>query len=78
MTLLEEYEKGCGFKRGDVLTPISDKTYCFDVVSRIVTVLDQSPFAPFEYTVLGEAERYSVPSERFVKFNINGHDWRRV
>lgn len=74
--LLKAYEYGLGFRKGDTLKPKDGaKPETYGVIDRTVVVLDQDSLAPHQYTVLGEREKYSQPSERFVKFTINGHNW---
>jgi hypothetical protein len=79
--LIRDYEAGCEFRRGDKLAPrkrpgLEPRTY--GVVGNAVVVLSQSALIPHEYTVIGEASSYTERSDRFVKFEINGHDWEKV
>lgn len=77
--MIAAYWSGLGFRTNDVLKPKGGASpYAFGVVDDTVVVVEQSSLAPHQYTVVGERSEYSQPSERFVKFSINGHDWQRV
>lgn len=77
LKMYNDYKVGLGFKEGDVLVPkdgASPETW--SVIENTVVVIRQDALAPHEYTVVGEKRNYEKPSDRFVKFSINGHDWR--
>lgn len=79
MGLLEDYQHGLGYVKGDTLVPRPEAKIWFahelDPVE--VIVLNQSVLAPHEYEVIGERRDYKQPSLRFLKVTINGHDWMR-
>lgn len=77
--LVREYRNGLGFKVNDVLRP---KAGCDPWRSVIkddtVVVLEQCSLRPWMYDVIGEAVDPKSPADRFVKLEINGHEWERV
>lgn len=77
-SLLHEYEAGLGFRRGDVLVPKNGASpISYDVVNDTVVVISHNTLAPHTYLVIGERVNARSPSDKFVKFEINGHDWQR-
>ena len=84
-SFLRDYLTGVGYRRGDILVPrpgvmpfgsgASDR---YETKGGRVTVLAQSVLAPHQYEVVGERVKYRTPSERFLKTEINGHDWMKV
>ena len=77
--LLADYDHGCGYKRGDILRPrVGSGAGTFEVKDSMVVVLERNPLAPHQYLVLGERENPRSPSDRFIKFDVNGHDWEKV
>ena len=78
-SLLSDYHAGCGYRKGQYLKPRQGaKVHTYEIKDSVVAVLDQCPLAPHQYTVIGERENPKTPSDRFVKFEINGHDWEPV
>jgi hypothetical protein len=77
--LIDAYKEGLGYKPYDVLVPREGAHPCVSqgVYEKKVVVLAQNPGTPWLYDVVGEAAAYPHPSDRFVKFTINGHDWCR-
>ena len=77
-SLLDRYRDGVGLRPNDVLQPREGARPCaHGVIDSQVVVLKQSALAPHRYTVVGERENPRSPSERFVKFEIDGHDWEK-
>lgn len=77
-SLLSRYETGCGYRKGHRLVPRDGASPCtFDVAGPEVIVLEQSVLAPHQYTVIGERVNPKSPSDQFVKFSIDGHDWQK-
>ena len=77
--LLAAYNIGVGYRKGDVLKPRAGASpNTFGVIQDTVVVLEQCPLAPHQYTVIGEGKNPKTPSDRFVKFSIDGHDWERA
>lgn len=77
--LLASYKQGLGYKPGDILTPRPRAIpHAFGVIENKVVVLEQSTLAPHKYTVIGEKKDPRTPAARFVKFEIDGHEWQKV
>lgn len=77
--LLKDYKRGLDFKEGDILIPKQGvKPETFGIIDDTVVVLEQDCLVPHEYLVIGERRNPEKPSDRFVKFTINGHDWELV
>lgn len=77
--LLRSYKEGVGFRHGDILTPKEGaKPDTFEVIENKVVVLEQNSLAPHMYTVVGEHPNPQTPSDRFVEFEIDGHDWQKI
>jgi hypothetical protein len=78
--LLRDYEDGCGYRKGDVLRPRPGATnhLMSEVVGDEVIVLRQSAAIPHQYDVIGERKSFREPSDRFIRFEINGHDFERA
>ncbi len=80
--ILDAYKYGVGFKVNDVLTPRNEKYCPWKFTNNEVVVLQTRILSPERYEVLGEdaewEEGVHKPQSRFIKFEINGHDWRKV
>jgi hypothetical protein len=81
--LLADYNEGCGYKKGDVLVlRAPDSSWCQPFDQEIIdgkwVVLEQSCLAKHKYIVLGERIRFADPADRFLKTEINGHNYRKV
>lgn len=79
---LKDYEAGLSYEKGDVVRVKNGAEgittdYAKEIVDGKAVVLSQCPLCPNEYLCVGERRKYSSPSERFMKFEINGHDWER-
>jgi hypothetical protein len=78
--LLSDYEYGVGFNRGDILEPRlgANPFPARECINRTVVVLSQSTLAPHQYIIIAERPSPRSPSDRFLKTEINGHDWKKV
>lgn len=76
--LLADYKQGLGYREGDILVPRDGANpVTYDVIEKTVVVLSQDSIAPHQYHVVGARLKPKTPSDRFVRFSINGHDWKR-
>ncbi len=76
LNLFDDYKNGVGFREGQKLRPrVGARPATYGVRDDFVYVIQQNPQAPHKYTVVGEAVSYKEPSRRFIKFEIDGHDW---
>jgi hypothetical protein len=79
LDVLKDYKKGLGFRENDILTPRQGSIpHTYNVRDNQVIVLSQCVLAPHQYTVLGERIGYRAPEDRFVRFDINGHQWEKI
>ncbi len=76
--LVDAYYHGCGYKRGDGLIPREGVKTMWKYKNNEVVVLDTRVLSPHLYTVLGESETFVLPEDRFIKTEINGHNWKKV
>ena len=77
--LLKDYKHGLGYKPGDLLKPREGSNpHTYGAIDDTVVVLRQSALSPITYKVVGENPNPNKPSDRFINFEINGHDWYKV
>lgn len=77
--LLEEYKHGLGFKANDILKPRQGcNPMTYGVAEATVVVLGQCPLIPFKYNVIGENPKPRAPSDRHIRFEIDGYEWEKI
>lgn len=77
--LIQEYEYGLGYKKGDVLVPRTGcSPHTFDVQDDEVVVIEQNCLIKHEYLVIGKKKDPKNPSDTFVKFSVNGYEWEKA